>query len=110
MGRYVPAITLAVAGILAAACWAGSPASAATAARAMTARSDLAVAASSAGFPREARHEAGSGGGDPSTTVTFAVNIGALSITVPTAASLGSGNPGTLIGPTRIGAITVADR
>jgi hypothetical protein len=32
---------------------------------------------------------------DPSTTVTFAVTTGALTITAPTSADLGSGAPGT---------------
>lgn len=36
-------------------------------------------------------------GGDPNTTVTFAVNIGSLSMTAPLGANLGSGNPGTTI-------------
>jgi hypothetical protein len=47
-------------------------------------------------------------GGDPSTTVTFTVTVGALSMTAPTSADLGGGAPGTTIaGP--IGNVTVTD-
>jgi len=35
--------------------------------------------------------------GDPDTTVTFTVSVGALSLTAPTSADLGSGAPGTVI-------------
>lgn len=48
-------------------------------------------------------------GSDPDTTVTFSVNVGALSMTAPVSADLGSGNPGGTIGPSAIGAITVTD-
>jgi hypothetical protein len=48
-------------------------------------------------------------GSDPDTTVTFSVNVGALSITAPASVDLGSGNPGTTIGPSAVGAITVTD-
>jgi hypothetical protein len=51
--------------------------------------------------------------GDPSasanTTVTFAVTIGALSISAPASANLGAGNPGTTIGPTPLGTVVVTD-
>jgi hypothetical protein len=43
------------------------------------------------------------------TTMTFAVTVGALSISAPTSADLGAGNPGTTIGPTPIGTVTVTD-
>ena len=43
------------------------------------------------------------------TTTTFTVNAGALTITVPASAVLGSGAPGTTIGPTALGAVTVTD-
>jgi len=35
--------------------------------------------------------------GDPDTTLTFTVNVGALSLTAPATADLGSGDPGTTI-------------
>jgi hypothetical protein len=44
-----------------------------------------------------------------STPTTFTVNSGLLSISVPASASLGSGAPGTTIGPTAFGAVTVTD-
>jgi hypothetical protein len=47
-------------------------------------------------------------GGDPDTTVTFTVTTGALSMTAPDSADLGSGGPGdTVTG--QIGNITVTD-
>ncbi len=47
-------------------------------------------------------------GGDPDTTVTFAVTSGELSMTAPTAANLGSAPPGgTASGA--LGAVTVTD-
>jgi hypothetical protein len=47
-------------------------------------------------------------GSDPGTTVTFAVTSGLLTLTAPTAASLGSGAPGsTISGP--LGTVTVND-
>ncbi|MFE0457831.1 hypothetical protein ACFW1A_01055 [Kitasatospora sp. NPDC058965] len=46
--------------------------------------------------------------GDPSTTVTFTVTTGALSLSVPASATLGSGAPGTTISAP-IGACTVTD-
>jgi hypothetical protein len=48
------------------------------------------------------------GGSDPSTTVTFAVTSGLLTMTAPTAASLGSGAPGgTISAP--LGTVQVTD-
>ena len=49
------------------------------------------------------------GGADPDTALTFSVNSGALSMSAPASAALGSGNPGTTIGPTPVGAVTVTD-
>jgi hypothetical protein len=43
------------------------------------------------------------------TTATFTVNAGALTITAPSTAVLGSGAPGTTIGPTALGTVTVTD-
>ncbi|MFJ5922629.1 hypothetical protein ACIQF6_08470 [Kitasatospora sp. NPDC092948] len=45
---------------------------------------------------------------DPSTTVTFVVTSGALSLSVPASADLGSGAPGTSIG-SAIGPCSVVD-
>ena len=47
-------------------------------------------------------------GGDPNTTVTFAVTTGALSMTAPTGANLGGGAPGTTITGS-LAAVTVTD-
>jgi hypothetical protein len=47
-------------------------------------------------------------GSDPDTIVTFSVTTGALSLTAPTTADLGSGAPGTTISGA-VGAITVTD-
>jgi hypothetical protein len=47
-------------------------------------------------------------GGDPDTTVTFAVTTGALTMTAPTSANLGAGAPGTTISGL-LGSITVTD-
>lgn len=43
-----------------------------------------------------------------STATTFAVNSGALSVTVPVSASLGAGNPGTFISAA-LGSVSVTD-
>lgn len=47
--------------------------------------------------------------GDPTTTVTFTVTSGALTLSVPASINLGSGAPGTTIGPTPIGSCAVTD-
>ena len=47
-------------------------------------------------------------GGDPATTVTFAVTGGALTMTAPASANLGSGTPGTTISGA-LGTVTVTD-
>src|SRR6185437_11550534 len=48
------------------------------------------------------------GGGDPATTVTFAVTTGALSMSAPVAVNLGTGAPGTTISGA-LGPVTVTD-
>jgi hypothetical protein len=67
-------------------------------------------AASATATPTPASSTAPVAGGssDPDTTVTFAVTSGALTITAPTAAGLGSGAPGTTISGA-LGAVTVTD-
>jgi hypothetical protein len=45
---------------------------------------------------------------DPSTTITFTVTSGALTLTVPASTNLGSGAPGTIIG-SPLGPSTVTD-
>jgi hypothetical protein len=66
----------------------------------------LPAAAASSGMAQGAVLEAFDAG---PTTTTFTVNAGALTITVPATAVLGSGAPGTTIGPTPLGAVTVTD-
>lgn len=57
-----------------------------------------------------ARGLAGSpGGGDPDTTVTFSVNVGGLTMTAPTSANLGSGDPGGTITGNLHGNVVVTD-
>jgi hypothetical protein len=43
------------------------------------------------------------------TTTTFTVTNGSLTITTPSSVNLGSGAPGTTIGPTALGTVTVND-
>ena len=43
------------------------------------------------------------------TTTTFTVTNGALTITTPDSVNLGSGAPGTTIGPAALGTVTVND-
>jgi hypothetical protein len=43
------------------------------------------------------------------TTTTFTVTNGTLTITTPDSVNLGSGAPGTAIGPTALGTVTVND-
>jgi hypothetical protein len=65
-------------------------------------------AASAAVTSTAAVNASAPGPGDPNTTVTFAVTSGALTMTAPAAADLGSGAPGTtIIG--EIGTTTVTD-
>jgi hypothetical protein len=53
-------------------------------------------------------HARASSGPDPNTTVTFAVTSGALTMTAPASANLGSGAPGTTINGS-VGAVVVTD-
>lgn len=65
----------------------------------------LALLAAGSGAGRVA---GGPAGGDPATTVTFTVTSGALAMTAPATANLGSGAPGTTIsGP--LGNVLVTD-
>jgi hypothetical protein len=64
----------------------------------------LVPAAASAATQQPAARAAG----DPSTTLTFSVTSGALTMTAPATASLGSGAPGTIISDV-IGNVTVTD-
>jgi hypothetical protein len=71
----------------------------------------LAPAAASAGTvePAALAYSSGAqGGGDPDTTVTFAVTTGALSMSAPVSVDLGSGAPGTTISGA-LGPVTVTD-
>ena len=61
--------------------------------------------AASAGAERAA---GGPAGGDPATTVTFTVTTGALTMTAPTTANLGSGAPGSTIS-NALGNVLVTD-
>jgi hypothetical protein len=65
-------------------------------------------AALGAVYVSPARAATAAGPGDPSTTVTFTVTSGALTLTVPVSANLGSGAPGTTISAP-IGPCTVTD-
>jgi len=85
-----------------------SPAGAAATGVQPDSRIQPAIQAQSFSQPQAAA-PAAQGGSDPSTTLTFTVTSGALSITAPTAADLGSGAPGTTIGPTAVGAVNVTD-
>ncbi|MFI9320139.1 hypothetical protein ACIGXI_10205 [Kitasatospora aureofaciens] len=67
----------------------------------------LAVAAAAAALVVVQPGPAGAAG-DPSTTETFTVTSGALTLTVPASANLGSGAPGTVISAP-IGPCTVTD-
>lgn len=103
MGRRILAVTATAAGVLAAVLAQDPHAGAAVAARSGAAHGGLRAASSVPG-DRTAGNAY-----DPSTTLTFAVDSGELSMSVPASAALGSGNPGTTIGPTPIGAVTVID-
>ncbi|HEY2578582.1 MAG TPA: hypothetical protein VGI74_19950 [Streptosporangiaceae bacterium] len=48
------------------------------------------------------------GGGDPDTTMTFTVTVGALTMTAPTTVDLGAGGPGTTISGA-LGPVAVTD-
>jgi hypothetical protein len=66
------------------------------------------VASAATAAPAALAHSSNLGAADPDTTVTFTVTSGALTMTAPTTADLGSGAPGTTIsGP--VGTVTVTD-
>jgi hypothetical protein len=67
-----------------------------------------AVGSASPAGATELAFSSGSQGGDPDTTVTFSVNSGALSMSAPVSADLGSGAPGTTISGA-LGPVTVTD-
>ena len=67
-----------------------------------------AAASASTAAPGVVAFSSDSPGGDPDTTVTFAVTSGALTMTAPVSANLGSGAPGTTI-EGALGAVTVTD-
>jgi len=82
---------------------------AAVAAVAGLALTPVAASAATSGHPAIlAQSKTQGGGGDPDTTVTFTVTVGALSLTAPTTVDLGSGAPGTTISGTA-GPVTVTD-
>jgi hypothetical protein len=64
--------------------------------------------AAQGGAPSAKPLDPGAASGDPATTVTFAVTSGALTMTAPTAASLGSGAPGASVS-SQLGTVTVTD-
>jgi hypothetical protein len=66
------------------------------------------ASAATTGQPALAYSSTIPGGGDPDTTVTFTVTSGALTMTAPTAATLGSGAPGTIVSGA-LGSVTVTD-
>jgi hypothetical protein len=70
----------------------------------------LAPAAASAATasPAVLAHSSSPSPGDPNTTVTFTVTVGALSMTAPDTAVLGSGAPGTTITGS-VGTVVVTD-
>jgi hypothetical protein len=104
-------VTAAAACVVVAGLGYGSNASAAVVAHSSAARDGLPAAAAALAAPGAAQIPAlpAAGPGDPDTTVTFAVNVGGLSMTAPTSTSIGAGDPGTTIGPTALGAVTVTD-
>jgi hypothetical protein len=68
-----------------------------------------AVASASTHGPTVIAHSSGGpSAGDPDTTVTFDVTTGALSMTAPVSASVGTGAPGTTISGA-LGSVTVTD-
>jgi hypothetical protein len=64
------------------------------------------VASAATGGPAALAHSSANPGGDPDTTVTFSVTEGALTMSAPVSANVGSGAPGTTItgamGPTTV--------
>jgi hypothetical protein len=80
---------------------------AAVAAVAGIALAPAAASAATAG-PAVLAYSSGPSADDPDTTVTFAVTTGALSLTAPVSADLGSGAPGSTI-TGALGAVVVTD-
>lgn len=66
------------------------------------------ASAATRGTPVLAKSSTSPSAGDPDTTVTFTITSGALSMTAPTTADLGSGAPGATISGA-LGAVTVTD-
>jgi hypothetical protein len=66
----------------------------------------LPAAAATSGLSQSAEPAVAASG---PTSTTFTVSAGALTITVPASVNLGTGGPGTTIGPTALGAVTVTD-
>src|SRR5579863_4263496 len=66
------------------------------------------IASAATASPNALARSSSPAGGDPDTTVTFTVTTGALSMTAPVSAVLGSGAPGTTISGA-LGAVTVTD-
>lgn len=67
-----------------------------------------AAASASAAAPGVVAYSSADPGGDPDTTVTFTVTSGALTMSAPVSADLGSGAPGTTINGS-LGPVTVTD-
>ena len=67
-----------------------------------------AASAATTGQPALAYSSTIPSSGDPDTTVTFTVTVGALTLTAPTAVDLGGGAPGTIISGA-LGNVSVAD-
>jgi len=99
-------VTIAAACVIGAGLGCGSTASAAVLAHSGAALAGSPAAHGAAQIP--ALPMAGAAA-DPDTTVTFSINVGGLSMTGPASAALGAGGPGTTIGPSPIGAVTVTD-
>jgi hypothetical protein len=66
------------------------------------------IASAAPAAPAALANSSTPGSGDPDTTVTFSVTSGALSMTAPATAALGSGAPGTTI-TGALGAVAVTD-
>jgi hypothetical protein len=66
------------------------------------------IASAATAAPAVLAHSSSPSAGDPGTTVTFTVTSGALSMTAPVSAAIGSGAPGTTI-TGALGAVTVTD-
>ena len=66
------------------------------------------VASAATDGPAALAHSSANAGGDPDTTVTFTITTGALTMSAPVSANLGSGAPGTTI-TGAMGAMTVTD-